>query len=98
MTCDAMWMFASAQSTSDPFIQILPVPANAIGAPVGILAQVSSSPRRRPLLRLAAERTAIRARVKRLAAMPAEARLRRLTRLEAGVDLLRLVGGAFRPR
>src|SRR5437773_1486842 len=93
-----MWIFASAQSTSDPFIQILPVPANAIGAPLGILAQVGGSPRRRPLLGLAAKRTAIRARVKRFAAMPAEPRLRRLSRLEAGVDFLRLVAGAFQPR
>src|SRR5450759_1805513 len=30
MTCDAMWILASAQSTSEPFIQILPVPGKAI--------------------------------------------------------------------
>jgi hypothetical protein len=28
--CEAMWMLASFQSTSLPFIQILPVPGNAI--------------------------------------------------------------------
>src|SRR5689334_18532932 len=30
MTWDATWMVASFQSTIDPFIQIFPVPANAI--------------------------------------------------------------------
>src|SRR5574338_1680204 len=30
MTCDATWIFASAQSTSEPFIQIFPVPVKAI--------------------------------------------------------------------
>ena len=29
-TCEAMWILASAQSTSVPFIQILPVPGNDI--------------------------------------------------------------------
>src|SRR5439155_18587592 len=33
MTCDATWMVASFHSTSSPFIQILPVPENAISAP-----------------------------------------------------------------
>src|SRR5574338_248327 len=32
MTCDATWIFASAQSTSEPFIQIFPVPVKAISA------------------------------------------------------------------
>src|SRR4029079_6197210 len=31
MTCDATWIVASFQSTIDPFIQIFPVPANAMG-------------------------------------------------------------------
>src|SRR6187402_557176 len=31
MTCEATWMVASFQSTISPFIQILPVPANAMG-------------------------------------------------------------------
>jgi hypothetical protein len=30
MTCEAMWMFASFHSTSLPFIQIFPVPENAM--------------------------------------------------------------------
>src|SRR5688500_13579963 len=30
MTCDAMWILASAQSTIAPFIQIFPEPENAI--------------------------------------------------------------------
>src|SRR5512145_2858991 len=33
MMCEAMWMLASFQSTNVPFIQILPVPGNAITAP-----------------------------------------------------------------
>src|SRR5215468_5446527 len=33
MTCVAMWMLASFHSTNLPFIQILPVPGNAITAP-----------------------------------------------------------------
>src|SRR5688572_5669844 len=32
MMCEAMWIVASAQSTSLPFIQILPVPGNPIAA------------------------------------------------------------------
>ena len=48
---------------------------------------------RRGLLRFAAERAAIRAGVQRLAAVPAEARLRRFARLQAGLDVLRDVVG-----
>jgi hypothetical protein len=32
MTCEATWIVASFQSTSVPFIQILPVPGKAIYA------------------------------------------------------------------
>ena len=53
------------------------------------------------LLRFAAERTAVRSCVERLAAVPAEARLRRFARFQPRVDLLHFVeagGGSFRRR
>jgi hypothetical protein len=36
MTCEATWIVASFQSTIDPFIQIFPVPANAMGLIIAI--------------------------------------------------------------
>src|SRR4029453_4244433 len=75
-----MWILASAQSTRFPFIQILPVPKLMA---VRLLARKLSH-----LLRFAAKRARIRARVQGLAAMPAEARLRRFARAKARVDVL----------
>src|SRR5581483_11657952 len=87
MTCEATWIVASFHSTSWPFIQILPVPGNAMTSPLrGIV----------PLLRLAAEWATVGTGVQRLAAVPAESRLRRVARLETGLDLLRRVGDGGR--
>src|SRR5690242_9302050 len=79
-------MVASFQSISLPFIQIFPVPGNAITPSRSIVA----------LLRLAAEWATVGTRVQRLAAVPAEARLRRLARFEAALDLVRGVDRAGR--
>src|SRR5450830_774698 len=107
MTCDAMWILASAQSTSEPFIQILPVPGKAINYSFAedtrggltkagtmlkptdlnilVCAQNCQFPMVRSLLFIA-ERAAIRARVQRLAAVPAETRGRRLARAQPALD------------
>src|SRR5580765_5767226 len=46
MTWVAMWMFASFHSTSLPFIQILPVPENAMSAPASDLSVFVAKRRR----------------------------------------------------
>src|SRR4051812_5384428 len=103
--CEATWMFASFQSTSVPFIQILPVPGKAIsGAPsldpntgVGKQRMSGRHPKawsRKPrawLLRFATERALGGAGGERLAAVPAEAGLRRFAGAQARLD----VGGLF---
>src|SRR2546423_11071345 len=96
-------MFASFHSTSLPFIQILPVPGNAIEAPQQNFSWLRWKHESRSrivftflrafvcfvLLRFAAERTAIGSCVKRFSAMPAEARLRCLASFQSRLDLMR---------
>src|SRR5512137_1873553 len=76
-----MWILASAQSTSVPFIQILPVPGSPMTA--------SSSLNDRPpiLLEFSTKRAPIRARVQRLPAVPAEPRRLAVARPDAALDL-----------
>src|SRR5690348_2766080 len=111
MMCDAMWRVASFQSTTLPFIQILPVPGKAIAElptpncqlprdwevclrVLLIVTRTQSIAQcdgdtlvvgswKFLLLRLITKRAAIRSGVERLAALPAETRLRCFARLEA---------------
>src|SRR6266436_524668 len=84
---DPMWMLASFQSTSVPFIQILPVPGKAIFvAPSEDLIRAEQDARM-SALQFAAERALRRPGLERLLAVPAEGRLVRFTRAEAGLDL-----------
>src|SRR6188768_622123 len=95
-----MWMLASAQSTSLPFIQILPVPGNA--APdmfgysrwkrnttiPGVIGPIKLGSRS---LFFVAERAAIRSRVQRFSAVPAEPCGRGFTRPQPALDALCVV-------
>src|SRR5437868_6496340 len=84
---DPMWMLASFQSTSVPFIQILPVPGKAIVfAPSEDLIRVEQDARM-SALQFAAERAFRRPGLERLLAVPAEGGLGRFARAEAGLDL-----------
>src|SRR5215211_2014259 len=90
-------MFASFQSTSDPFIQILPVPEKAIMR--WILARapelrddpIGSGRRPDRSLNFVAERAAIGSRVERFPALPAEPRGRCFTGAKTGFDSARFV-------
>src|SRR5688500_3067848 len=88
MTCEATWIVASFQSTIDPFIQIFPVPANAMMRKLygtwdfGLGSWVLS------LLAFPAEGTHVGTRRQRLAAFPAELRLLRFAGFQACLDLL----------
>src|SRR6188768_992643 len=79
--------------SGSPYLEILMHLATSVRNP----ANGPSSPRgvgraTRELLGFAAEGAAIGAGVQRLAAMPAEARLRRFTSLQACVDVLNALG------
>src|SRR5690348_18157711 len=96
-----MWIFASAHSTSEPFIQILPVPGK--GAAIQITPTGSLAHRFRPsrtngrwllLLLLITERTSIGAGVQWLAAVPAEPGCRGLAGPQPALDALRVVAAA----
>src|SRR5665213_318082 len=101
MTWLAMWMLASFQSTSVPFIQILPVPGKPITTPYETIlpdwvirrSGITRSLNPQSLLFFAAERAAIGAGVQGLAAVPAEARrLRRFARLQPRLDVFAAFG------
>src|SRR5262245_38721165 len=91
-----MWIVASAQSTSEPFIQIFPVP-NDIQCRFGdgstAIPEVTGQSRmdRQSLLFLITERTPVGAGVQRLAAVPAEPRARGFARPQARLDALDVV-------
>src|ERR1700682_5021421 len=96
MTCEAMWIVASFHSTSLPFIQILPVPGNPIRlAPYDDSNAFDFLYRFTASLRFSAERASIRARVQRLGAMPAEARLGGFPRPEATLNVLDVAHGGL---
>src|SRR3954463_13024424 len=90
-----MWILASSQLTSEPFIQILPVPKDmrySFGDRTTALRGVPRPIRDGPAsLLLVTKRTAIGARVKRLAAVPAEPRGRRLAGAQPRLDALDVV-------
>src|SRR5262245_49764983 len=84
-------MVASFHSTSLPFIQILPVPGNPMKSPGSNFTLLARDGLRTSLLRLSAEWATVGTGVQRLAAVPAETRLRRLARFEADLNVLRAV-------
>src|SRR6185295_487359 len=96
--CEPTWIFASFQSTSDPFIQILPVSGKAIvlllclilsgddGAPRMSRIQATET-RRLLLLGFPAKRALRSPGLQRLAAVPAEAGLPSLARAQARLNL-----------
>src|ERR1041384_7316383 len=84
--CEPTWILASFQSTSDPFIQILPVPGKAICLLLSNDLTRRRGAARMSALHFAAEGAFRGAGLQRLAAVPAEARLRRFAGAQAGVD------------
>src|SRR3954464_3168495 len=97
-----MWIFASAHSTSVPFIQILPVPGNPAAIYYSREKRNTAVPAVRAankcwplLLFLIAKGAPVGPRVQRLAAMPAESRGRRLACPQPALDALGV--GAPRP-